>query len=169
MIRSAPHARAQPIPAPRPYPFGVRTYSPKASEVERAWWIVDAEGQVLGRMATEVARVLRGKHKPTYTPHLDCGDHVIIVNADKVVTTAAKADRKVLHRHSGFPGGLRSETLGAALARQPAEVVRRSIRGMLPHTRLGRQMLRKLKVYAGPTHPHDAQKPQPLLVGRSSS
>ncbi len=137
--------------------------------MERAWWIVDAEGQVLGRMATEVARVLRGKHKPTYTPHLDCGDHVIIVNADKVVTTADKSDRKILYRHSGYPGGLRSETLGTALSRQPAEVVRRSIRGMLPHTRLGRQMLRKLKVYAGPVHPHEAQRPQPLPVGRSSS
>lgn len=152
-----------------PYPFGVRTYSPKASEVERSWWIVDAEGQVLGRMATEVARVLRGKHKPTYTPNLDCGDHVIIVNADKVVTTASKAERKIMYRHSGYPGGLRGETLGAALARQPAEVVRRSIRGMLPHTRLGRQVLRKLKVYAGPDHPHEAQKPQPLHLSRSDS
>lgn len=169
MIPPAAPAPAQPISALSPYPCGVRTYSPKASEVERAWWIVDAEGQVLGRMATEVASVLRGKHKPTYTPHLDCGDHVIIVNADKVVTTADKSDRKILYRHSGFPGGLRSETLGTALERQPAEVVRRSIRGMLPHTRLGRQMLRKLKVYAGPVHPHEAQKPQPLQVGRSSS
>ena len=150
---------------PSPYPFGVRTYSPKASEVERAWWIVDADGQVLGRMATEVARILRGKHKPIYTPNLDCGDHVIIVNADKVVTTAGKSERKIMYRHSGYPGGLRTETLGAALARQPAEVVRRSIRGMLPHTRLGRQMIRKLKVYAGPGHPHEAQKPRPLPVG----
>jgi len=144
----------------------VRTYSPKASELDRAWWIVDAEGQVLGRMATEVARVLRGKHKPSYTPHLDCGDHVIIVNADKVVTTADKSERKILYRHSGYPGGLRSQTLGEAMQRQPAEVVRRSVRGMLPHTRLGRQMLRKLKVYAGPVHPHEAQSPQPLPLGR---
>ena len=161
-----PGLRAQPIPVLSPYPFGVRTYSPKASEMDRAWWIVDADGQVLGRMATEVARVLRGKHKPIYTPHLDCGDHVIIVNADKIVTTADKSERKMLYRHSGYPGGLHSETLGKALARQPAEVVRRSIRGMLPHTRLGRQMLRKLKVYAGPVHPHKAQNPQPLLLGR---
>ena len=144
----------------------MRTYSPKASELDRAWWIVDAEGQVLGRMATEVARVLRGKHKPSYTPHLDCGDHVIIVNADKVVTTADKSERKILYRHSGYPGGLRSQTLGEAMQRQPAEVVRRSVRGMLPHTRLGRQMLRKLKVYAGPVHPHEAQSPQPLPLGR---
>ncbi len=117
-------------------------------------------------MATEVARVLRGKHKPSYTPHLDCGDHVIIVNADKVVTTADKSERKILYRHSGYPGGLRSQTLGEAMQRQPAEVVRRSVRGMLPHTRLGRQMLRKLKVYAGPVHPHEAQSPQPLPLGR---
>ena len=149
-----------------PYPFGVRTYSPPASGVDRAWWIVDAEGQVLGRLATEVARVLRGKHKPIYTPHLDCGDHVIIVNADKVVATAGKADRKILYRHSGYPGGLRSETLAEAMRRRPAEVVRRSVRGMLPHTRLGRQMLRKLKVYAGPVHPHEAQRPQPLALPR---
>ena len=153
---------------PSPYPCGVQTYSPKASEVDRAWWIVDAEGQVLGRMATEVARILRGKHKPIYTPHLDCGDHVVIVNADKVVVTAGKAERKILYRHSGYPGGLRSETLATALERQPAEVVRRSIRGMLPHTRLGRRMLRKLKVYAGPVHPHEAQRPQPLPLGRST-
>ncbi|MCY3951531.1 MAG: 50S ribosomal protein L13 [bacterium] len=144
----------------------MRTYSPKASETDRAWWVVDADGQVLGRLASEVATVLRGKHKPTYTPHLDCGDHVIIVNADKVVTTANKSDRKILYRHSGYPGGLRSETLGEAMRRRPAEVVRRSVRGMLPHTRLGRQMLRKLKVYAGPVHPHEAQRPQPLPLSR---
>ena len=144
----------------------MRTYSPKAAELQRDWWIVDAEGQVLGRMATEVARVLRGKHKPTYTPHLDCGDHVVIVNANKVVTTAGKADRKVLYRHTGYPGGLRSETLAAAMQRQPAEVVRNTVRGMLPHTRLGRRMLRKLKVYEGPVHPHEAQNPQPLPLGR---
>ena len=157
-----------PVRAPRPYPCGVRTYSPPASDVDRAWWIVDAEGQVLGRMATEVARVLRGKHKEIYTPHLDCGDHVVIVNADKVVVTAGKAERKIMYRHSGYPGGLRSETLADALQRQPAEVVRRTIRGMLPHTRLGRRMLRKLKVYAGPVHPHAAQQPQPLPLGRST-
>lgn len=155
-----------PISAASPYPCAVRTYSPKASETDRAWWVVDADGQVLGRLASEVATVLRGKHKPTYTPHLDCGDHVIIVNADKVVTTANKSDRKILYRHSGYPGGLRSETLGEAMRRRPAEVVRRSVRGMLPHTRLGRQMLRKLKVYAGPVHPHEAQRPQPLPLPR---
>ena len=140
------------------------TYSPKASEIQRAWYVVDADGLVLGRMATEVARVLRGKHKPSFTPHLDTGDHVVIVNADKVVLTAGKAERKTVYRHSGYPGGLKAETFGHLLERRPEEAVRRTIRGMLPKTRLGRQMLTKLKVYAGPTHPHAAQQPQPLDV-----
>ena len=140
------------------------TYSPKASEIQRAWYVVDADGLVLGRLATEVARVLRGKHKPTFTPHLDTGDHVIIVNADKVVLTAGKAERKTVYRHSGYPGGLKAETFAHLLERRPEEAVRRTIRGMLPKTRLGRQMLTKLKVYAGPTHPHAAQQPQPLEV-----
>ena len=140
------------------------TYSPKASEIQRAWYVVDADGLVLGRMATEVARVLRGKHKPTFTPHLDTGDHVVIVNADKVVLTAGKAERKTVYRHSGYPGGLKAETFAHLLERRPEEAVRRTIRGMLPKTRLGRQMLTKLKVYAGPTHPHAAQQPQPLDV-----
>ena len=138
------------------------TYSPKASEIQRAWYVVDADGLVLGRLATEVARILRGKHKPTFAPHLDTGDHVIIVNADKVVLTSDKGDRKVVYRHSGYPGGLKAETFGRLLARKPEEAVRRSIRGMLPKTRLGRQQLTKLKVYAGPTHPHSAQQPQTL-------
>jgi large subunit ribosomal protein L13 len=142
----------------------VPTYSPKASEIQRAWYVVDADGMVLGRLATEVARVLRGKHKPTFTPHLDTGDHVVIVNADKIVLTAGKAERKTVYRHSGYPGGLKAETFGHLLERRPEEAVRRTIRGMLPKTRLGRQMLTKLKVYAGPTHPHAAQQPQPLDV-----
>jgi large subunit ribosomal protein L13 len=142
----------------------VPTYSPKASEIQRAWYVVDADGLVLGRMATEVARVLRGKHKPSFTPHLDTGDHVVIVNADKVVLTAGKAERKTVYRHSGYPGGLKAETFAHLLERRPEEAVRRTIRGMLPKTRLGRQMLTKLKVYAGPTHPHAAQQPQPLEV-----
>jgi large subunit ribosomal protein L13 len=142
----------------------VPTYSPKASEIQRAWYVVDADGLVLGRLATEVARVLRGKHKPTFTPHLDTGDHVVIVNADKVVLTAGKAERKTVYRHSGYPGGLKAETFAHLLERRPEEAVRRTIRGMLPKTRLGRQMLTKLKVYAGPTHPHAAQQPQPLEV-----
>ena len=140
----------------------VRTYTPKADEITRDWYVIDAEGLVLGRMATEVARILRGKHKPTFTPHLDTGDHVIIVNADKVVLTSGKADRKDVHRHTGYPGGLRTQTYAEALARRPEEAVRRTVRGMIPKNRLGRQMLRKLKVYAGPTHPHAAQAPQPL-------
>jgi large subunit ribosomal protein L13 len=140
----------------------VRTYSPKASEIDRAWFVVDAEGLTLGRMSTEVARILRGKHKPTFTPHLDTGDHVIIVNADKVVLTADKASSKRVYRHTGYPGGIRSATYAELLDRKPAEAVRRTIRGMLPKNRLGRQMLSKLKVYAGPDHPHASQKPQVL-------
>jgi large subunit ribosomal protein L13 len=140
----------------------VRTYSPKASEITRKWYVVDAEGLVLGRLSTEVARVLRGKHKPVYAPHLDTGDHVIVVNADKVVLTANKAEKKVVYRHSGYPGGLKSQTFAAAHAARPEEAVRRAVRGMLPKNRLGRQMLTKLKVYAGPDHPHSAQKPETL-------
>lgn len=143
------------------------TYTPKASEIQRDWYVVDADGLVLGRLATEVARVLRGKHKPSFAPHLDTGDHVIIVNADKVVLTSDKGDRKVVYRHSGYPGGIKAETFGHLLARKPEEAVRRSIRGMLPKTRLGRQQLTKLKVYAGPTHPHPAQQPQPLDVAHA--
>jgi large subunit ribosomal protein L13 len=145
----------------------VPTYSPKISEIERSWHVVDAEGLVLGRLATEVARILRGKHKPTYTPHLDTGDHVVIVNADKVVLTAGKAERKTVYRHSGYPGGLKSQRFADVMARKPEDAVRRTIRGMLPKNRLGRQMLTKLKVYAGPNHPHAAQKPQPLDVAHA--
>ncbi|MCY4175507.1 MAG: 50S ribosomal protein L13 [Acidimicrobiaceae bacterium] len=140
------------------------TYSPKASEIQRDWHLVDAEGMVLGRLATEVATLLRGKHKPTYAPHIDTGDHVVIINADKVVLTSDKAQAKQVHRHSGYPGGLRSESYGAKLARRPDDAVRDTIRGMLPKTRLGRSQIRKLKVYAGPSHPHTAQKPQPYAV-----
>ena len=145
----------------------VPTYSPKASEIQRAWHVVDAEGLVLGRLATEVATILRGKHKPTFAPNLDTGDHVVIVNADKVVLTAGKGERKNVYRHSGYPGGLKTERFADLLARKPEEAVRRSVRGMLPKTRLGRQMLTKLKVYAGPNHPHAAQKPQPLDVAHA--
>ncbi|MFV0317375.1 MAG: 50S ribosomal protein L13 [Microthrixaceae bacterium] len=142
----------------------MRTYTPKASEIERTWYVVDAEGLTLGRMATEVARRLRGKHKATFAPHIDTGDHVIIVNADKVVLSSGKAESKLVWRHSGYPGGIRSETYADLLERAPAEAVRRSVRGMVPKNRLGRQMLRKLKVYAGPDHPHDAQKPEVLEI-----
>lgn len=138
------------------------TYTPKASEVERQWHVVDAEGLVLGRLATEVASLLRGKHKPTFTPHADMGDHVIILNASKVVLTSGKAEKKMVYDHSGFPGGLRAQSYAEAMKRKPAEAVRRTVKGMLPKNRLGAQMLTKLKVYEGPTHPHGAQNPVQL-------
>ena len=140
------------------------TYTPKKSEIERTWHLVDAEGLVLGRMATEVAKILRGKHKATFAPHIDTGDHVIVVNADKVVLTSGKAERKIVYRHTGFPGGIKSDSYEELLAKKPAEIVRQSIRGMLPKNRLGRQQLSKLQVYAGPSHPHQAQKPVALEI-----
>lgn len=140
----------------------MRTYSPKASEITRQWFVIDAENLVLGRLSTEAARVLRGKHKPTFAPHMDMGDHVIVINADRVVVTANKAEQKMVYRHSGYPGGLKAKTFAKAHAEKPEETVRRAIRGMIPKNRLGRQQLTKLKVYAGPHHPHTAQKPVPL-------
>ena len=142
----------------------MRTYSPKASEITRKWYLVDAEDLVLGRLSTEVARILRGKHKPTFAPHMDMGDHVVVINAEKVVLTSNKADQKIVYRHSGYPGGLTSRTFAEALARKPEDGVRRAVRGMLPKNRLGRQMLTKLKVYAGPNHPHSAQLPETLDI-----
>ncbi len=144
----------------------MKTYTPKASEIKRQWHVVDAEGVVLGRLATEVARVLRGKHKPIFAPHIDTGDHVIIVNADKVVLSSGKASAKMIYRHSGYPGGIRSESYADLMARKPAEAVRNTIKGMLPKGRLGRQQLTKLKVYAGPDHPHAAQMPTALEIKR---
>ncbi len=140
----------------------MRTFSPKPSDIHRAWHVVDADGLVLGRLASEVARVLRGKHKPTFAPHVDTGDHVIVVNAARVVMTSDKAQSKMAYRHSGYPGGLKSRSYAELLATRPEEVVRMAVRGMLPKGTLGRQMLTKLKVYAGPDHPHDAQGPTPL-------
>ena len=140
----------------------MRTFSPKAPEIQRAWYVVDADGLVLGRLASQVAAVLRGKHRPYFAPHVDTGDHVIVVNADKIVMTANKADAKMAYRHSGYPGGLRSTSYAELFETDPAEMIRRSIRGMLPKNTLGRQMLSKLNVYAGPDHPHAAQQPQPL-------
>jgi large subunit ribosomal protein L13 len=139
----------------------LRTYAPKANEIERAWHLVDADGLVLGRMAAEIARLLRGKHRPYFAPHVDTGDHVVVVNADKVVLTGDAAD-KFAYRHSGYPGGLKRRSYQDLLAESPEEVVRRAVRGMLPKTTLGRQQLGKLKVYAGPDHPHAAQLPEPL-------
>ena len=138
------------------------TYTPKASEIQREWHVVDAEGMVLGRLCTEVARILRGKHKPTFAPHIDTGDHVIIVNADKIVMTSNKAERTMVYRHSGYPGGIKSETYGELHTRKPADAIRHTVKGMLPKGPLGRQMLSKLKVYPGPDHPHSAQSPEPL-------
>jgi large subunit ribosomal protein L13 len=140
----------------------VRTYSPKASEITRKWFVIDAEDLVLGRLSTEAARILRGKHKPTFAPHMDMGDHVIVINADKVVVTANKAEQKLVYRHSGYPGGLKTRTYAQSHAAKPEETIRRAIRGMIPKNRLGRQMLTKLKVYAGPHHPHAAQMPVAL-------
>jgi large subunit ribosomal protein L13 len=138
----------------------VRTFSPKPSDIQRAWHVIDADGAVLGRVATEAANLLRGKHKPTWAPHVDTGDHVIVVNAAKLQVTERKGTGKLYYRHSGYPGGLRSESLEHLIARSPEKVVRRAVRGMLPKTRLGRSQIKKLRVYAGPTHPHAAQQPQ---------
>jgi large subunit ribosomal protein L13 len=140
----------------------VKTYVTKPSEVEREWFVVDAEGKTLGRLASEVARILRGKHKPDYSPGVDTGDYVIVINADRIRVTGRKLDQKIYYRHSGYPGNLKQTTLRAALARNPAWVIERAVRGMLPKNRLGRKMLKKLKVYTGVDHPHQAQQPQPL-------
>jgi large subunit ribosomal protein L13 len=147
----------------------VRTYSPKPADIQRAWHVVDADGLVLGRLATEVASILRGKHKPMFAPHMDTGDHVIVVNAAKVVLTAGKEGKKEAIRHSGYPGGLKRRSYVDILANHPEDAVRRAVRGMLPKGPLGRQMLRKLKIYAGPTHPHAAQLPQPLAIAHAQA
>jgi len=140
----------------------VSTYTVKASDVKRQWWIVDADGATLGRLATRVAAALRGKHKVAFTDHLDVGDPVVVVNAAKIRVTGKKLQQKQYVRHSGYPGGLRAETLERLLARRPEEVVRRAVRGMLPRNRLGERMIRKLFVYAGPDHPHAAQQPRQM-------
>ncbi len=138
----------------------LRTYSPKPSEIERVWYVVDAEDVVLGRLATEVARVLRGKHRPIFAPHIDTGDHVIVVNASKVVLSADKGSREFAYRHSGYPGSLTATSYAEMLRDKPEELVRGAVKGMLPKGPLGRRQLLKLKVYAGPAHPHDAQQPR---------
>jgi len=142
----------------------VRTFTPKPEDIERAWHVVDAEGAVLGRVATEVATLLRGKHKPIFAPHVDTGDHVIVINAAKLDIGERKAVAKQYYRHSGYPGGLRSESLEHLLERDPEQVVRRAVKGMLPKGPLGRAQLKKLRVYAGPEHPHFAQQPQPRAL-----
>ncbi|MCK4389821.1 MAG: 50S ribosomal protein L13 [Desulfobacterales bacterium] len=140
----------------------MKTYSAKIAEVQRKWYVVDATGCVLGRLATFVATRLRGKHKPIYTPHVDTGDHIIVINADKVALTGKKWDKKVYYRHSGYVGGLKSMTAKEVLQKRPENLVIHAVRGMLPKNRLGRKMLKKLKVYAGPEHAHVAQQPERL-------
>ena len=140
----------------------MKTFSAKPQDVERSWFVVDAQDQTLGRLATRIATVLRGKHKPSYTPHVDCGDYVVVVNADKVRVSGRKLDQKFYYRHSGYPGGLKSVTLRRQLEIFPERVLEAAVRGMLPKNRLGRKMFKKLKVYAGPTHPHQAQEPKQL-------
>jgi large subunit ribosomal protein L13 len=142
--------------------MNTKTYTAREGDIERRWFVVDATDETLGRLATRVSRVLEGKHKPTWTANLDTGDHVIILNAAKVSVSSAKLETKIYARHSGHPQGFKEETLGKLLARRPEEVVRRAIKGMLPHTKLGAQQLRKLKIYAGSDHPHQAQLPEPL-------
>ena len=139
-----------------------KTYSPRAAEIERQWFVVDADGETLGRLASKVARLLEGKHNPMFATHIDTGDHVIVLNASKISVGRNKLRVKMYARHSGYPGGFRQESLGDLLARRPEEVIRRAVKGMLPRNKLGVQQLRKLKVYAGPEHPHEAQRPQPL-------
>ncbi len=142
----------------------MRTFTPKPADIEREWFEVDADGAVLGRVASEVASILRGKHKPIFAPHVDTGDHVIVVNASKVAMPSGKADKKLYYRHSGYPGGLTSRNYTELLVTRPDEALRRAVKGMLPKGPLGRSMLRKLKVYAGPTHPHGAQQPKALSI-----
>lgn len=140
------------------------TYTVKAGEIDRRWWVVDADGATLGRLATRIASALRGKHKTAFTDHLDVGDAVIVVNASKIRVTGKKLKQKQYARHSGYPGGFRTETLERLLSRRPEEVIRRAVRGMLPQNRLGDRMIRKLHVYSGPDHPHTAQQPQSMSI-----
>jgi large subunit ribosomal protein L13 len=138
-----------------------KTYSAKRAELEARWYVIDAENMVLGRLASQVATILRGKHKPTFTPHMNGGDFVIVVNAEKVAVTGNRLDQKLYYRHSQYPGGLKIETLRQALERHPERVIERAVKGMLPRNRLGEDIRLRMKVYAGPTHPHQAQKPEP--------
>jgi large subunit ribosomal protein L13 len=142
----------------------MKSYMARPLEVERKWYIVDAEGKHLGRLATEIVRVLRGKNKPQYTPHVDVGDFVVVVNADRVAVTGRKAEQRVYRRHSGYPGGMKETSYEQMLARKPTEVLRKAVYGMMPKTRLARKQFKKLKIYAGPEHPHAAQDPQMLEV-----
>jgi len=142
----------------------VRTFTAKTAEIKQQWYVVDAQGQTLGRLASKIAPILKGKHKPTYTPHLDCGDYVVVVNVDKVRVTGRKLDQKFYYRHSQYPGGLKSISLRDQLAQHPDRVLLAAVKGMLPKNRLGRQMIKKLKLYAGEAHPHQAQQPKSLTL-----
>ncbi|MFM8762516.1 MAG: 50S ribosomal protein L13 [Solirubrobacterales bacterium] len=142
----------------------MKTYVANSTDRDRRWLVVDAEGQTLGRLATQIADALRGKRKPEYTPHVDTGDFVIVVNAEKIAVTGNKMTEKMYRRHTGYPGGLRERTLAEMLEQRPEEVIRKAVKGMLPRNRLARRQITKLKVYAGPTHPHTAQKPEPMEV-----
>ena len=139
-----------------------KTYVIKEGDIAREWYVVDAAGQTLGRLASKVAQILKGKHKPLYSPRLDVGDYVVVVNADKIVVTGRKIEQKMYYRHTGYPGGLRETTFREMMVRHPTHAIKHAVKGMLPKNRLGRHMLRKLKVYAGPDHPHQAQNPQAL-------
>jgi large subunit ribosomal protein L13 len=144
----------------------VRTYSPKPSEITRSWHVIDATDVVLGRLATHAARLLRGKHKPTFAPHMDTGDFVVIINADKIVLTGSKREKKMDYRHSGFPGGLKTTSYEDLLTTNPERAIEKAVKGMLPHNKLGRQQIKKLKVYSGAEHPHAAQNPQPFKISQ---
>jgi len=145
-----------------------KTYFPSKGEITRGWWIADAEGEILGRLATAVADRLRGKTKPTFTPFLDVGDFVVVINAEKVALTGNKLENKIYYRYSGYPGGIKSATAAQRLVKEPAQMLRDAVAGMLPHNKLGRKLICKLKVYAGPEHPHEAQQPRPMSVPGST-
>ena len=142
----------------------MKTFSAKGNEVERKWYVVDAEGKVLGRLASNIATRLRGKHKPIYTPHVDTGDFIVVINAEKVILTGKKLEQKVYYRHSGYPGGIKSITAAKLQQKKPEELIRLVVKGMLPKSSLGRNMIKKLKIYAGDKHPHEAQKPEILDI-----
>lgn len=144
--------------------FRLKTTTPKLKDIEHKWYIVDANGKILGRLASKVAQILRGKHKPMYSPHLDVGDHVVIINADKIRVTGKKAHQKLYYRHTGYPGGLKSKSFNALIKEKPVWIIEHAIKGMLPHNRLGRKMFKKLNVYAGDQHPHNAQRPEILEI-----
>jgi large subunit ribosomal protein L13 len=141
-----------------------KTFTPRAGDIERQWFVVDAEGKTLGRLASRIAHILRGKHKPTYAPHMDLGDHIVVINAEKIRVTGRKAEKKVYYRHTGYPGGLRTTTYEEMLNKHPERILRIAVKGMLPNNILGRQMFKKLRVYAGPEHGHAAQQPEALSL-----